>query len=132
MTAYELLAPAGLDTPELRAAISPIRPEEVSVRPAPTSMMRAWGQGIKAMTLGRTVYVAPWVLAGSPPYLPRLMVHELVHTRQWAVMGKAAFTARYLSDYARGRLRGLSHSEAYHQISLEVEARQIQARLAPG
>jgi hypothetical protein len=38
--------------------------------------------------------------------LARLLLHELVHVRQWRDAGPVRFLARYLGDYLRGRLRG--------------------------
>jgi hypothetical protein len=57
-----------------------------------------------------------------------LLDHEMVHVRQWEELGVPRFLWRYLSAYARGRLGGLSHDDAYRAIPLEAEARQIAGR----
>jgi hypothetical protein len=70
------------------------------------------------MTLGSTVLMRRDHLGDE-----RLLAHELVHVRQWRELGVPRFLWRYLSDYFRGRLRGLNHRDAYLAIPLEVEAR---------
>ena len=77
------------------------------------------------MTLPWAIYVRSEVLGGDSVRLARLVSHELVHVRQWQDLGTLKFLRRYLSDYLRGRRKGLSHSQAYLAISLETEARQI-------
>ena len=57
-----------------------------------------------------------------------LLAHEMVHVRQWEDLGVPRFLWRYLSSYARGRLGGLSHQDAYLAIPFEVEARQVAGR----
>ena len=52
-----------------------------------------------------------------------LLAHELVHVRQWRELGAVRFLWRYLGSYARGRLRGLRHRDAYAAIPFEREAR---------
>jgi hypothetical protein len=44
--------------------------------------------------------------------------------RQYARHGVVGFLARYVTDYVRGRIRGLTHREAYLAIPFEVEARE--------
>jgi hypothetical protein len=56
-----------------------------------------------------------------------LLVHELVHVRQWADFGVFGFLRRYLADYLRGRFKGLGHREAYLAIGFEQEARRLAA-----
>lgn len=88
-------------------------------------MRKVWGKGIQAMTLRNTVYVEPVVLAGSSRPLGLLVIHELVHVRQWRSLGVYGFLRRYLSDYLRGRRQKLGHRGAYRQIGLELEAKAI-------
>ena len=95
---------------------------QVEVRSAPRLMMRLWGRGISAMTLPNTIYVDPKVLTRSQGPGP-LLVHELIHARQWRKLGVARFLWRYLAAYLSGRMRGLGHRAAYLAIPLEVEAR---------
>ena len=123
MRAALLLARADLDTPEVRAALHPASPEEVQVWPAGPLMRRLWRKGIAATTLGSWVFIDPKVLRRDPQVVGKLIIHELVHVRQFSELGLVGFFRRYLSDYLRARLRGLDHREAYLQIDLEVEAR---------
>lgn len=58
-----------------------------------------------------------------------LIAHELVHVRQFAELGAWRFRIRYLVEYLRGRLRGLSHDAAYRAISFECEARDVAAAI---
>lgn len=51
-----------------------------------------------------------------------LLAHELVHVRQWRELGVIRFLWNYLVPYFAGRLKGLSHWEAYEGIPLEIEA----------
>ena len=79
--------------------------------------------GVYGMTLGHTILVRK-EQAGDEA----LLCHEMVHVRQWEELGVPRFLWRYLSSYLRGRLRGLSHQDAYRAIPLEVEARQVAGR----
>lgn len=82
-----------------------------------------WPRAVSAMTLPWGIYVDPGVL--GLPGLGRLLVHELVHVRQWRQLGIFRFLVRYLADYLLGRMRGLGHTQAYRGIRMEVEARSI-------
>lgn len=128
MNAGRVLTESGVDTDALRALIHPIQPEQVWLRPASSLMMRIWGPGIQAMTLFRWIFVDPRSLAGDKAKLSLLIIHEMVHLRQWSDHGVLGFLRRYLGDYLQGRFSGLTHRESYMAIDLEVEARQIQAR----
>lgn len=77
------------------------------------------------MTLPFGIFVRPDCLAGDRSVLANTIHHELVHVRQWNELGIVKFLWRYLSDYWKGRRRGLGHNEAYRQISFEQEARRI-------
>ena len=99
--------------------------DRVMVRPAPRWLVRLWGQRASAMTVPWAVYLDPQLLAGDVHRLGGLIVHELVHLRQWRQLGVARFLWRYLGDYWRARRRGFSHRQAYLAISLEEEARQV-------
>lgn len=77
--------------------------------------------GAAAITLGRLVIVSR--RASARDDLGDLLTHELVHVRQWQELGVARFLWRYLSSYARWRLRGYGHWAAYRRIPLEIEAR---------
>jgi len=130
MNAAAALAASGIDITELAPLIHPVRPEQVTLHAAPYLMRSVWAKGITAMTLGNSVYVDPAVLAGPSRKLGLLVIHELVHVRQWRKGGVAPFLGSYLKDYFKGRSRRLGHREAYRDIALEVEAREIASRFA--
>jgi hypothetical protein len=83
------------------------------------------------MTLPWAIYVHPRLLAGDRRALGELVVHELVHVRQWRELGVRRFLIRYLTDYWRGRRAGLGHRRAYLAISLEEEALRLSALAKP-
>lgn len=74
-------------------------------------------KGADAITLGRWVLVRKRAAQSE-----HLLRHELCHVRQWSELGAVRFLWQYLTSYARGRLSGLSHWEAYRSIPLEIEA----------
>ncbi len=122
-----LLAAGGLDTIRLRLLIEPVTLESVEVSPAPGWMRRIWGRGIRAMTLGSRIFVDPSILAPLERSGEVLLVHELIHVRQWREHGVLGFLYRYLADYLKGRFSGKGHRQAYLDIGLEVEARRLAA-----
>jgi len=128
VNAGRVLTEAGVDTDELRVLIHPIQPEQVWLRSATPLMMRFWGSGIQAMTVRRWIFVDPGLLNGDRAKLSLLIIHELVHVRQWSDLGVLGFLSSYLGSYLRGRRKGLNHRDSYRAIDLEVEAREIQAR----
>ena len=77
------------------------------------------------MTLRRSIFLDPSALGGTMVGSRSLLVHELVHVRQWVELGVLGFLWRYLGGYLRGRWSGLGHREAYLGIELEVEARRL-------
>jgi hypothetical protein len=122
VNAGQTLRAGGMDAVRVRLLVAPVDPDQVEVRSASRLMMRLWGRGISAMTLPNTIYVDPNVLTRSQGPGP-LLVHELIHARQWKELGVARFLWRYLAAYLSGRMRGLDHRAAYLAIPLEVEAR---------
>jgi len=128
VNAGRVLTEAGVDTDELRVLIHPIQPEQVWLRSATPLMIRFWGSGIQAMTVRRWIFVDPGLLNGDRAKLSLLIIHELVHVRQWSDLGVLGFLSSYLGSYLRGRRNGLNHRDSYRAIDLEVEAREIQAR----
>ncbi len=117
-----MLRAGGMDSLRVRVLVEPVDPDRVVVRSAPTVMRRFWGRGISAMTLPNRIFIDPAVMASrSGP--GSLLVHELIHVRQWEELGVIRFLWRYLSTYLAGRLRGQGHRAAYLAIPLEVEAR---------
>ncbi len=115
----------GLDPEEVAVRLGLTDLDRIPVRPAPRWLVRAWGSRATAMTLPWAIYVNPRFLGGDRQQLGGLVVHELVHRRQWGELGAVRFLGRYLADYWRGRRAGLSHHEAYLAISLEEEARRL-------
>jgi hypothetical protein len=84
-----------------------------------------WRGPVAAMTVMHRVYVDPHLFDSDPEMLASLLLHELVHVRQWRDAGARRFLVRYVGDYLRGRLSGRTHEESYRGIRYEVEARRI-------
>lgn len=122
-----MLRAGGIDSIRVRLLIYPIEPDSVRIRPAPRLLQRFWGRDIQAMTLGRTILLDPLLLSAAQDRAGLLLVHELVHVRQWHELGVVRFLWRYLTAYVRGRFDRLGHRAAYLAIPLEVEARQMAA-----
>lgn len=72
--------------------------------------------------LGRNVFLRMVVPADGDS---RLIAHELVHVRQWSELGIVGFSYRYVSQFLRGLVRTRRWQDAYQQIEVEEEARQI-------
>lgn len=125
MNAGRILRKIGLDNDELRAAIAPIDPDSVNVWPASAMMMKLWRKGISGVTIRNWVFVDPELLRGDPQRLARLVVHELVHVRQFEDAGYLPFSARYVYEYFRGLLSGKGLRQAYLDITAEQEARAV-------
>lgn len=113
----------------IREVLEPIRGDEVTVRFLPFPRRRMWPTSVAAMTMPWAIYIRPEVLAADEFVVRRLIVHELVHARQWKTLGVSRFLSRYLTEYLRNRLAGMSHPQAYRAISLEVEAYAIADQL---
>ena len=128
MNVGRILSESGYDSEELRAALHPVDFNRVRVVPASPLVRSLWSDGIAAMTLMRWVLVDPAVINGDRDRLGRLLVHELVHVRQWSDYGFFGFLRRYLGDYLRRRRRGAGHRMAYWSNRLEVEARTVASR----
>jgi hypothetical protein len=122
-----LLASTDIDSFRLRLLIHPVQPESVDVRAAPALLRRVWGKGIRAMTIRSRIYLEPALMEHPSAGRGLLLVHELVHARQWHDLGVLGFMRRYLSDYLRGRFSGQDHRQAYLGIGLEQEARRLAA-----
>ncbi len=124
----QLLSEGGLDVSQVKAQLDGVDPERVPVRLAPWWVRAAWPSGIVAMTVPWVIWVHPTVMDWEPARRARLMVHELAHSAQLRRLGWAGFSIAYLKEYLRGRLRGMSHQEAYRSNPLEVEANELRAR----
>lgn len=105
-----------------------VDPEKVNVWPAGRLLRLLWRSGVRGVTLFRLVLADPEVLDAGPDRLAGFVVHELAHVRQFSEQGYLRFMAKYLSEYWRGRRRGLNHRSAYLAIGAEVEAREVAAR----
>ena len=85
-----------------------------------------WRGPVAAMTMPWAIYVDESQL--SSPTVDNLLLHELVHVRQWKRLGSMRFMRIYVKDYVSGRRAGLDHHRAYLGIRLEKEARVAVAR----
>ena len=105
--------------------------DAVPIRRAPSWLTRLWRGPVAAMTLPWAIYIDEEHLR-SPQSGP-LILHELVHVRQWQRLGTWRFLKIYLTDYIRNRRAGMDHHHAYLAIRLEKEARVAVAKyLAQG
>ncbi|MEX1037374.1 MAG: hypothetical protein WDZ96_00795 [Acidimicrobiia bacterium] len=111
--------------PDYLIKIQPVTPETVTVLSAPRLMRRLWAKETGAMTIGKRIYVEPAVLERGGRELTALLMHEMVHSRQWQERGPVRFLASYIRQYLVARITGASHREAYLAIEAEVEARSI-------
>lgn len=128
MNAGRLLRETGYDTDALRVRIAPVDPSDINVWPAAPFFRRLWRTGIRAMTQGKMIFVDPELMTGHRDELARLVVHELIHVRQYVAVGYVGFTVRYLIEYWKGRVGGKSPAQAYRDIPYELEARQLAER----
>lgn len=128
MNAGRILREAGYDTDALRVRIAPVDPDQINVWPASRLFRRLWRQGIRGVTHGRFVFVDPDMMRGDRERLARLVIHELIHVRQYRAAGYVRFVTSYLEEYWIGRLGGKSPGEAYRDISHEREARELTER----
>lgn len=128
MNAARILSRAGVDSEQLRHELEPVDPEAVNVWPAGRLLRLLWRSSISGVTLHSLVLVDPEVLAGDHHRLARLVVHELVHVRQFNKHGYFSFMARYIREYLSARRRGEGHRAAYLAIGAEMEARETAHR----
>jgi len=131
VNAGRLLREAGYDTDALKVSFAPVDPDEINVWPASPVFRRFWRKGIQGVTYWKYVFVDAEVMRGDPQRLARLVIHELVHVRQFMSKGYLPFVFSYAKEYVKGRLGGLSPYEAYRAISHEREAREMTARTEP-
>lgn len=120
-----LITGAGLDIRSIGVQTGLSEIDRVDIRPAPGWMLQMWRGPVAAMTVMNRVFVHPRLLTGSDPEFGPLLIHELVHVRQWTEAGPVRFLARYVTDYLRARLSGCDHDTAYRRIRYEVEASRI-------
>lgn len=129
MNAARIIQESSYDLVEVEALVEPVRPERINVWPASRWLQLLWRPGITGVTQGKRIFVRPDVLLGDRDRLARLVIHELVHVRQFVTRGYVPFMIRYVFDHVRGRLSGMSGREAYLAIPAEVEAREWTARV---
>ncbi len=128
MNAGRLLRETGYDSETLRAWIAPVDPDDINVWPASPLFRRLWHPGVSGVTHWKMVFVDPELLRGDRRRLARLVIHELVHVRQFVRAGYARFLIGYLREYLTGRFSGKDRRQAYLDVAAEVEARDIAAR----
>lgn len=71
------------------------------------------------------IVLYPFVLYCDPEPDAKIISHEQVHLDQIKRDGVLKFYSKYLWEYLKGRKRGLSHYEAYRNISYEEEAFRV-------
>ena len=129
MNAGRLLRETGYDSVSLRVMLSPVDPDQINVYPAARALRAFWRPGIKGVTHWKWVFVEPEFLKGDRDKLARLVIHELVHVRQYGDAGYLPFMRRYISEYWEGRLQGKEPRQAYLDVGAEVEARRLTAEI---
>ncbi len=137
ITAQRALLAAGIDPDEVRRALPNVDPARTRITPASRANRRVWAKGIVAVTAPWGISVVPEVFASltDPNKAWRhgtLIVHELAHLDQYRRIGAWRHIGRYTGDYLSARWHGRNHWDAYRDIRLEVEARAIASRFAPG
>jgi len=125
VNAGRILRRAGYDTDALRVRLAPVDPDHINVWPASRIFRRFWHAGISGLTHWRFVCVDPEVMRGDPQRLARLVIHELVHVRQYLAAGYLRFVTSYLKEYWIARIVGKTPRQAYLDISMEREAREL-------
>lgn len=137
ITAQQALLAAGIDPDEVRRALPNVDPARTRITPASRAYRRVWAKGIVAVTAPWGISVVPEVFASltDPNKAWRhgtLIVHELAHLDQYRRIGALRHIAGYTGDYLSARWHGRNHWDAYRDIRLEIEARAVAARFAPG
>ena len=120
MRAAAALDRAGIDRIRVEVVLSTVDPATITVHAASRCFRMIWAPGISAVAMPWAIYVHP----------DRLAADALTHIDQWRRLGPIGWARAYVGDYVRGRLRGLSHHNAYRAIGLEEEARDVARRIA--
>lgn len=128
MNAGRLLREFGYDTDAFRVRIAPVNPDHINIWPAAAPFRRLWREGIRGVTHGKFVFVDPALMKGDRDRLARLVIHELVHVRQYLATGYLRYVLLYLKDYWTGRVGGKDPRQAYLDIAYEREAREVTER----
>jgi hypothetical protein len=124
-----LLRETGYDTDTLRGHIAPVDPADINIYPAARLLRAFWRPRIKGVTHWKWILVEPEFMRGDRDRLARLVIHELVHVRQYVTAGYVPFMTGYIVDYWKGRFSGKDARRAYLDISAEVEAREVTASI---
>ncbi len=70
-----------------------------------------------------TIYPFIFLKAGLSADQERIILsHEMIHVAQVERLGWLRFYTSYIVYYIKGRLKGLSHKDAYLAIPFEAEA----------
>lgn len=133
-SAEDLLVAGGIDVARVRHHLQRVDPATAMVRTAPGWFRAFWARGIAAVCLPWGIYVEPELMirfeAGDGRrQIGTLIAHELTHLEQYRRLGAVRHGIRYVADYVVGRVRGLSHWDAYRAIGLEREARHVAAMI---
>ena len=78
--------------------------------------------GVAAITVGSRIYLDPSFADLSQDRARAILHHEATHVNQYRRHGFVPFLVRYVVEYLRNRIAGMSASEAYREISFEKEA----------
>ena len=70
----------------------------------------------------RGIVLYPFIFFSPQKPDAELVQHEFIHWQQIKTIGFVPFYFHYLREYFHGRRRGLSHHQAYREISFEKEA----------
>lgn len=90
---------------------------------------KLWRPGIGGVTHWKWIFVDPRLMRGDRKQLARLVIHELVHVRQFEQLGYLTFLTRYIWDYLIGRWGGKDRRQAYMDIAAEAEARDMVSKI---
>ena len=79
---------------------------------------------VKGHARGDHIYFAKIDFATIP-----LLGHEICHVKQTRKVGKLVFLIRYLFEYLFGLIKYHNHTQAYLNISYEVEAHTLEREI---
>ncbi len=82
----------------------------------------------RAYTSKNVIFFAPGAYDTTTARGIALIGHEVLHAQQYQEFGTFQFRASYMGEYMGGRLSGLSHQDAYRNISFERDAFALQDR----
>lgn len=114
MTLQQYLEKASLNFKSFAVAnqLLPDKPSSVKIVNKIPKFIRnffLWNQGIGAITFGNTIFYFDEISE-------HIVIHELVHVKQYKELGMIGFLKKYLKEYKE---------KGYEQVSLEIEAYDI-------